>query len=234
MLVEKFTVDHLLYHPEFEVVCGDPVTFVIGPNGCGKTILLDALFSMFYPTESPEQALIGDIRLQPNGIVPMAHFHGTRAWQFHTDQVPFYMNPLIHRLDLARYLEVVNDFLMWKRVELQGMQLVVVDERDRPAPPTSTNPTIEWHDLSRTERNWLWLLFQMYVGAHPGTLFLLDEPEAGLSTVRQRQFLKEWATETAEQLDHQFIVATHSPELIHDGWELCYDLMHCENVRIGD
>ena len=227
MLVEKFSVNHLLNHPQFEVECGDPVTFISGANGCGKTILLDAIFAMFYPTEPPHQALIGDIRLQPNGIVPMLHHHFNRRWQFHSDQVPFYLNPMLHRLDLTRYLEVVNKFLMWKQVELQGNQLVVV-ARDSEAPPTSTCNTIEWNDLSRTERTWAWLLFQMYVGAYPGTLFLLDEPESGLHVTLQRRFLRQWAREVAFEHGHQFIVATHSPEIVNDGWELGYDLTECK------
>ena len=59
------------------------------------------------------------------------------------------------------------------------------------------------------------LLLLAYLSAHPGAVLLLDEPDAHLEILRQRD-IYELLTETASENGGQIIAATHSEELLNE------------------
>jgi ABC-type lipoprotein export system ATPase subunit len=59
------------------------------------------------------------------------------------------------------------------------------------------------------------LLLLAYLYANPGTVFLLDEPDAHLEILRQRQIYK-LLTETAEKQSSQIVAASHSEVVLNE------------------
>ncbi|MDE2676298.1 MAG: AAA family ATPase [Gemmatimonadota bacterium] len=59
------------------------------------------------------------------------------------------------------------------------------------------------------------LLLLAYMYAHPGAVLLLDEPDAHLEILRQRQ-IYQLLTETAEETGSQIIAASHSEVLLNE------------------
>ena len=59
------------------------------------------------------------------------------------------------------------------------------------------------------------LLLIVYMVAHPGSVLLLDEPDAHLETIRQRQ-IYQTLTELASEHDSQIIAASHSEVILNE------------------
>lgn len=59
------------------------------------------------------------------------------------------------------------------------------------------------------------LLLLAYMYAHPGAILLLDEPDAHLEILRQRQ-IYQLLTEVAQENDNQIIAASHSEVLLNE------------------
>ena len=59
------------------------------------------------------------------------------------------------------------------------------------------------------------LLLLAYIGAHPGSVLLLDEPDAHLEILRQRQ-IYQTLTELAMEHDSQIVAASHSEVILNE------------------
>ena len=59
------------------------------------------------------------------------------------------------------------------------------------------------------------LLLLAYIAAHPGSVLLLDEPDAHLEILRQRQ-IYQTLTELAREHDSQIIAASHSEVILNE------------------
>ena len=71
-------------------------------------------------------------------------------------------------------------------------------------------------DLSSSGRGFQQtLLLTAYMLLHPGSVILLDEPDAHLEILRQRQIYQAIA-ETAERQDSQLVIATHSEVVLNE------------------
>ena len=62
------------------------------------------------------------------------------------------------------------------------------------------------------------LLLLSYIAAHPGSVLLLDEPDAHLEILRQRQ-IYQVLTETASEHNSQIVAASHSEVLLQEAAE---------------
>ncbi len=82
--------------------------------------------------------------------------------------------------------------------------------------------------LSSGEQHQLVMYYDLIFQTDPGTLVLIDEPEISLHVVWQRQFL-ECIREIISIADADFILATHSPQLIHTSWDHTIDLSGTRN-----
>lgn len=80
---------------------------------------------------------------------------------------------------------------------------------------TSLKPT----DLSSGEQHQLVMLYQLIFSDAPNQLYLIDEPEISLHVEWQRQFSDD-LRRIAESRGHQFIIATHSPQIINGRLDL--------------
>ena len=78
-------------------------------------------------------------------------------------------------------------------------------------------------DLSSGEQHEVVLLYELIFKTNPNTLVLIDEPEISLHVTWQKEFLSD-LLKILELQKMQVIVATHSPQIINDRWDLVFNL----------
>lgn len=82
--------------------------------------------------------------------------------------------------------------------------------------------------LSSGEQNELVLLYELLFKVPPRSVVLIDEPEISLHIAWQQEFLND-LLEITQVSDFDVIIATHSPDIIHDRWDLTEELHGPEN-----
>jgi predicted ATPase len=96
-----------------------------------------------------------------------------------------------------------------------GKQVTRDDENKLTLKMIDSDVVIPWHLLSRGEKTLLYLFFAVFLYKSKVTVFLFDEPEISMHVKWQHNLIKDLA-ELAP--DNQFIIATHSPSLVQNGW----------------
>jgi predicted ATP-binding protein involved in virulence len=87
-----------------------------------------------------------------------------------------------------------------------------------------TEQPINWYELSRGEKTIIYLLLSAFLYGSKVNIFLFDEPDISIHIEWQEQLVKH-LVELAPNC--QFVIATHSPALIMNGW-----LDRAVNVKI--
>jgi predicted ATP-binding protein involved in virulence len=87
----------------------------------------------------------------------------------------------------------------------------------------SNKGTLSPTDLSSGEQHELVLLYELLFKVKPNSLVLIDEPELSLHVGWQSQFLQD-LKEITELADLDILMATHSPDIIQDRWDLTVEL----------
>lgn len=90
---------------------------------------------------------------------------------------------------------------------------------DSPSEPKELSPT----DLSSGEQHELVLIYELLFKVKPNSLVLIDEPELSLHVGWQVEFLRDMQ-EITKLADVDILMATHSPDLIQDRWDLTVEL----------
>jgi len=90
------------------------------------------------------------------------------------------------------------------------------------------------NSLSSGEKNILVILYRLLFQAVEGSIVVIDEPENSLH-IEWQQRLGDIFLDIAELRNLQFIVATHSPQIIHDKWDMSRELrdLNAENSETG-
>lgn len=91
----------------------------------------------------------------------------------------------------------------------------------------SNSKTLSPTDLSSGEQHELVLLYELLFKVQPNSLVLIDEPELSLHVGWQVQFLKD-LQEITKLADLDILMATHSPDIIQDRWDLTVELKRPE------
>jgi predicted ATPase len=185
------------------------VTFLVGENGSGKSTLLEAIALATRLSAVGSDRLEADATLE--AIRPLANYMRL-SWHRRTHR-GFFMRTedffgFSKRITATR-AEYEADL---KRVERE------TEGRSITARNLARLPYVrEIHEMERRYgkdlsarshgESYFTLFRSRFV---PGGLYMLDEPEAPLSPVRQLSFIS-MIKEMAEQKQAQFIVATHSP-----------------------
>jgi hypothetical protein len=86
--------------------------------------------------------------------------------------------------------------------------------------------------LSSGEKQVLVMFYCMLFHTAPGSLVIIDEPEISMH-VSWQQKLGTIFSDIARLRDLQVIVATHSPQVIHDRWDCAHELGD-EGARVSD
>ncbi len=87
----------------------------------------------------------------------------------------------------------------------------------------SDSDTLLPTDLSSGEQHELVLLYELLFKVEPKSLVLIDEPELSLHVGWQVQFLKN-LQDIVKLTDLDILMATHSPDIIQDRWDLTVEL----------
>ena len=77
--------------------------------------------------------------------------------------------------------------------------------------------------LSSGEQHELVMLYELIFRVAPSSLILIDEPELSLHVVWQQQFLRDMQA-IAKLVGFDVLLATHSPQIIHDRYDLAVEL----------
>jgi len=82
-------------------------------------------------------------------------------------------------------------------------------------------------DLSSGEQQELVMLYELLFKVEPNSLILIDEPELSLHIAWQEQFLRD-LQEIIRLSTFDVLIATHSPQIIYDRWDLTVELKGAE------
>ena len=77
--------------------------------------------------------------------------------------------------------------------------------------------------LSSGEQHELILFYDLLFNVSPNSVVLIDEPEISLHVVWQQRFLHD-LSRVAQAASLRFVIATHSPQLIHKSWHRTIEL----------
>lgn len=185
-----------------------PVTFFVGENGSGKSTLLEAIAAAVGSITVGSDSVSTDATLQPA--------RNLARW------IKLIWNKRTHK---GFFLRAEDFFGYAKRLtqmkdQLQEDLITVDKEYIGKTPLAATLAKIPYaRELADMEQRYgeglenvshgesfLTLFQSRFI---PGGLYLLDEPEAPLSPLRQLSFLS--LLKEMVQQDAQFIIATHSP-----------------------
>ncbi len=129
------------------------------------------------------------------------------------DQKLGVFSPLLAKIELLR--DIINSRFHFKLLftdKIAGFRI-----------ETRQGSQISPDSLSSGEQHELVLAYQLLFIVQPGSLVLIDEPEISLHVSWQQKFLQD-LERIAQTADLDFLIATHSPQIIHDRWELTESL----------
>ena len=113
------------------------------------------------------------------------------------------------------FKELVNKRFSYKQIDIEAQTgFRLQSSLGRPLLPS---------DLSSGEQHELVLLYELLFKTKPNALILIDEPELSLHVAWQVEFLKD-LTRIIKLSSFDVILATHSPQIINDRWDLAVEL----------
>ena len=77
------------------------------------------------------------------------------------------------------------------------------------------------------------MLYELLFKVKPDSLVLVDEPELSLHILWQQMFIRD-LQDIIRLADFDVLIATHSPQIIHDRWDLTVELQGPSNEAISD
>jgi predicted ATPase len=116
---------------------------------------------------------------------------------------------------ISLFLDIVNDHFKFKTLSVGAEKgMVVTDDKNQAIPLTS---------LSSGEQHILVLIYDLLFKVSSNALILVDEPELSLHVSWQKRFISDLQkVQSIHPID--VIVATHSPQIINDRWDLMVEL----------
>ncbi len=118
--------------------------------------------------------------------------------------------PLLERVDLMR--EIMNSRFLNKELIIdreRGFRFRVINSGD--------SRELGPDQLSSGEQHELVLVYDLLFNTKPNSLVLIDEPEISLHASWQQEFLSD-IIRISNVTSLRFIIATHSPQIIHEWW----------------
>ncbi|MFC1692343.1 AAA family ATPase [Candidatus Latescibacterota bacterium] len=118
-----------------------------------------------------------------------------------------------NKLDIL--VRIINSRFFHKRLDISKQEGIVIT--------TSNGMTLDPDMLSSGEQHVVVLLHELLFRVEPDSLILIDEPELSLHILWQQQFLRD-LQEIICLAGFDVLIATHSPQIIHDRWDLAVEL----------
>jgi predicted ATP-binding protein involved in virulence len=122
--------------------------------------------------------------------------------------------------DLLNKIELFTNILNQKRFTFKSIQ---IDKDNGFVFNTNNRQPLSLTDLSSGEQHEVVLLYELLFKIKPDTLVLIDEPEISLHVSWQHAFIDD-LIKIAETQKISFIIATHSPMIINNRFDLSVDL----------
>lgn len=113
------------------------------------------------------------------------------------------------------YLDIINRLFSGKDIYLNERSQISVRLEDGNGIPLNK--------LSAGEKQIMTIFYRLLFHTKPGTLAIIDEPEISLH-VSWQQKIGALLLDISRTRDVQILVATHSPQVIHDRWDLATEL----------
>jgi ABC-type transport system involved in cytochrome c biogenesis ATPase subunit len=113
------------------------------------------------------------------------------------------------------YLDIVNDFFINKSIYINESNILSIRMDNGSALPLDK--------LSSGEKQILIMFYLLLFEAKHGSLVIMDEPEISIHVSWQQRLGKTFS-DIAKLRDLHLIVATHSPQIIHDNWDMAVEL----------
>lgn len=122
-------------------------------------------------------------------------------------------NELTTKIDLL--VNIINSRFLFKKMSIGKKEGFVFTTPD--------NKSLSPASLSSGEHHELVLMYELLFKVSENSLLLIDEPELSLHVGWQQQFLKDMLN-IIKLTGFDVLIATHSPQIIHDRWDLTVEL----------
>ena len=113
------------------------------------------------------------------------------------------------------FKDIINGLLLSKNLTINENGMAGVEFDDGTSLPLNK--------LSSGEKQIMVMFYKIIFQANPGSLVIIDEPEISLHISWQQQ-MGSIFMDLARLRHLQIIVATHSPQIVHDKWDLANEL----------
>ena len=120
---------------------------------------------------------------------------------------------------LMMLVNMLNRHFSFKRVFSDAESGLIIVSHDGELIPVSR--------LSSGEQHQLVLFSKLLFDVPPNSLVLIDEPELSLHVTWQHDFLND-LKRVIDLCDFDVLIATHSPQIVHDRWDWMVDLHNPE------
>ncbi|RAM48504.1 MAG: hypothetical protein C6Y22_27565 [Hapalosiphonaceae cyanobacterium JJU2] len=198
------------------------ITIIHGPNGFGKTAILRILNSFFNSRYSELRAIpFREFRVEfddSSSVEIIKNADNSENLEKSNIVFNFYKPDS----DTASFsLKRVKFAYSYKEINFSKEKGFVFTTRYKS--PLSDSKFLSPTDLSSGEQHELVLLYELLFKVQPNSLVLIDEPELSLHVGWQIQFLKD-LQEITKLTDLYVLMATHSPDIIQNRWDLTVEL----------
>lgn len=114
------------------------------------------------------------------------------------------------------FKQILDERFSFKTIEFDPHTGISAIDKDN-------NQAIPLPDLSSGEQHELVLIYELLFKVKEGSIILIDEPELSLHVTWQKHFIAD--LQKIQQLKKlKVVIATHSPQIIHDKWDLVQEL----------
>lgn len=121
---------------------------------------------------------------------------------------------ILERINLLEH--IINSRLLRKSLSVTASEGFVVRRR-------LDDQKLELSALSSGEQHEIILMFELLFNVSPGSMVMIDEPEISLHIGWQQKFVSD-VVRIASVVGFQFLIATHSPQIIDRWWRMAKEL----------
>lgn len=130
----------------------------------------------------------------------------------------------IEELDL--FTDIINNRLRFKEIKISREEGIVLYKKN-------TGEKLRLNQLSSGEKQEIILFYELIFESEKNTHLLIDEPEISLHIEWQLKFLDD-LLKIVENKQFKVTVATHSPQIINNHWDIQVDLGELLGELYGD
>lgn len=134
-------------------------------------------------------------------------------WQAMSKTIEAHFRENTKKIELL--IKIINSRFVHKRLDINRQGGFIFT--------TSHGSTLRPDQLSSGEKHVIVLFYELLFKVRLDSLILIDEPELSLHIVWQQQFLRDLQA-IIGLAGFDALIATHSPQIIHDRWDLAVEL----------